>query len=118
MFLVGAIFVSCEKRENVIDLSKPNIAGEWITTDNKGNQFVIQLNPDGTATSTWKVLDHGTWKVVEHKNVHIKWYNGVNEYIIVDARGHAQRHTFGPGKPTNGKPDTISEIKKKPESNK
>lgn len=92
--------------------NNPEFSGVWIVTDSNGNKFDITLNKDGTATSTWSVLDKGKWKVIDQKKAHIKWNNGANEFIIVDARGGAERRTFFPGNPIEGRPDTITHIKK------
>lgn len=85
----------------------------WIVTDKEGNKFDLILNKDGTATSTWSVLDNGKWKVVSTNKVQIAWSNGANEFIIVDERGGAERQTFAPGQPIEGKPETVAPIVKK-----
>ncbi len=119
-FIVGSIclFSACEQSKGDDNKAansavNPDVTGVWIVTDETGNQFDITLNKDGTATSTWKVLDRGKWKLVSQKKAHIQWNNGANEFIIVDERGGAERQTFAPGKPTEGKPQEITIIKKK-----
>ncbi len=115
IFGLGVVVSGCHQPEGTITESgvNPNIAGVWAVTDRNGDKFDITLNKDGTATSTWSVLDQGKWKVVDKKKVHVQWRNGANEFIIVDERGGAQRQTFAPGQSIEGKPNEVTQIRKK-----
>lgn len=120
IFIFGLVFVfsACnqsQENEKRIGMSteNPELSGVWIVTDSTGNKFDITLNKDGTATSTWSILDKGKWKVVNQKKAHIQWNNGANEFIIIDERGGAERQTFAPGKSTEGQPGEVTKIKKK-----
>lgn len=115
--LCGSMFIwnACGQAQE--ESAKPKsgnfvLNGVWVVTDEKGNKFTITLNEDGTATSTWKVLDQGHWRVVDQKKAHIQWKNGINEFIIVDARGKAVKQTYAPGKSLEGKPDQTIPIEK------
>lgn len=118
IFILGLVFVvsACDQSKDQKmeeNAQNPMLTGVWVVTDSNGDQFDITLNKDGTATSTWKVLDKGKWKVVSEKKAQIQWNNGANEFIIVDERGGAERQSFAPGKSTAEKPTEVTQIKKK-----
>lgn len=120
IFIFGMVFTfsACnQSQDNAkkigMSTENPELSGVWIVTDSTGNKFDITLNKDGTATSTWSLLDKGKWKVVDQKKAHIQWNSGANEFIIIDERGGAERQTFAPGKSTEGKPSEVTKIKKK-----
>lgn len=120
IFIFGLVFIfsACNQSQDNdnsmrMNTESPELSGVWIVTDRTGNKFDITLNKDGTATSTWSILDKGKWEVVNQKKAHILWNNGINEFIIIDERGGAERQTFAPGKSIEGKPSEITKIKKK-----
>lgn len=120
IFLFGFIllFNACTQSQDNnkrIEMSteNPELSGVWIVTDSTGNKFDITLKKDGTATSSWSILDKGKWKVIDQKKAHIQWNNGANEFIIIDERGEAERKSFAPGRSTEGEPNEVTKIKKK-----
>lgn len=115
--VIGLVFAlcSCEKSQKNKSQEKNSnfqFAGVWEYIDND-KKFETTLNPDGTAISTWDVLDKGKWKVVNQQKAHVLWNNGSNEFIIVDDRGGVQLLTFPPGQSTEGKPSITKKINKK-----
>lgn len=120
IFIFGLVFVfsACNQSQDSdkkmgMSTENPEFSGVWVVTDSTGNKFDIMLNKDGTATSTWSVLDKGKWKGIDQKKAHIQWNNGANEFIIIDEHGAAERQFFAPGQSTKGKPTEVTKIQKK-----
>lgn len=121
LFIFGLLFIlsTCNQQKDQKNMSESkadnvDIAEIWVVTDTNSNKFDITLNKDGTATTTWSVLEKGVWTVVSQRKLKIKWNSGATEFIIIDEHGRgAERRVFGPGKSTEDAPDEITRVNKK-----
>ena len=61
--------------------------GKWKALDKWQSEFLIQINDDGTAITSYGNGEKGNWKIVDG-NLQIIWESGTKDYIFNGVMGY------------------------------
>ena len=63
-----------------------NWIGKWIASDQWQSEFLIEINENGDATTTYGSGEKGQWKIIDG-NIEIVWESGKRDYLFQGVMG-------------------------------